>query len=608
MPSQTLPDTVGRYEIVAEIGRGAMGRVFRARDPNVDREVAVKVMASPFLAGSDAEDEEARQRFLLEARAAGRLNHPGIVMVLDADSDPATGAPYIAMELVEGRSLDNLLHQYRRLVPARAVDLVAQAARALAYAHDRGLVHRDIKPNNLLVADSGSVKIADFGIAKLPAEALTLPGSVLGSPGFMSPEQARGEPLDGRSDLFSLGSVLYRALTGAEPFGGDDIPSVLYKVAHVDPRPARDRAPELPESLERVLERALAKERRHRFRDGREKAAALDAVAVELAGGPPAAIAPPPRPWDPGAADPTAADSSPGSTERLTDTPESSESDAAPATTGARREAEAPASRSKSGGGDPRPRSRARHAAWLAAAVTVAVAAALLVSALHDGSAGPPAPPPTAEATASSSELEELASADRVPPAGAGAVDRRSAGASGRSPAASPPPGGRSRSGSRDGDAAAGPGPSWTVPEKTGARAADGEIAAPAQAEAGSRRPEHREESESKASESASLHIVYNNRLSSGSLALLVDGRTVWSTRVSSPQSVAQRFAGRERRYVVRVPAGGHLLQLRLVGRGPGMEVNVSETIRGTFPAGGRRDLRVSLNPLTNNLKLFWTS
>jgi hypothetical protein len=251
--------------------------------PTSNRELAVKVMAAPHLASDDGEQEELRQRFLQEASAAGRLNHPGIVMVHDSATDPATGWPYIAMELVVGRSLEQVLHERGPLPVGEAVDIAIQVAEALAYAHERGVVHRDVKPGNILIGDDGRVKVTDFGIAKVASQSLTLTGHVMGSPFYMSPEQIRGDVVDGRSDLFSLGAMLYKSVTGNLPFSGDSIATVAFKVVNIDHRPA-DESVMLPGALVAVIDRCLAKDPAERFDDGAQLAAALATVRAELVG------------------------------------------------------------------------------------------------------------------------------------------------------------------------------------------------------------------------------------------------------------------------------------------------------------------------------------
>jgi eukaryotic-like serine/threonine-protein kinase len=211
---------VGRYEIDAELGRGAMGVVYRARDPRIDRTVAIKTVS---LLGLEPDaEQEYRERFVVEARAAGRLSHPRIVTIFDVAEDPHTLTPYIVMEYVSGRSLEEVLCPENGTLPLdTALQVTQELAEALDYAHAQGIVHRDIKPSNIILAEDGHPKIADFGIAKLNAVDLPQTGRTLGTPAYMSPEQLKGDPVDGRSDLFSLGVVLYQLLTRHRPFQGN---------------------------------------------------------------------------------------------------------------------------------------------------------------------------------------------------------------------------------------------------------------------------------------------------------------------------------------------------------------------------------------------------
>lgn len=278
MTREPPPRRISRYEILGELGRGSMGRVYLAHDPNTDRKVAVKLLAPP--AGAGAEEEAAaRARFLLEARAAARLHHPGIVVVHDAGTDPESDRPFFAMEWVDGRSLAALLAERGPLPWPAAVRLAAQVAAALEHAHERGVVHRDVKPSNILLASDGVVKVSDFGIAKFVAESHTLSGHVLGTPNYISPEQLRGEPVDGRTDLFSLAAVLYEMLTGEPPFKSDSMASITYKVAHLEPRPPSELRHDLPDGLERLLLRALAKSPAARPPSAGEFARELAAIA-----------------------------------------------------------------------------------------------------------------------------------------------------------------------------------------------------------------------------------------------------------------------------------------------------------------------------------------
>ena len=207
--------SLGRYEIDSELGRGSMGAVYRAHDPIIDRCVALKTVMRPDSV-SALEGELYLKRFFQEARAAGKLIHPNIVVTYDASTDEATGTPFIAMELIDGESLSERLERERRIGWQQAVDWVISLALALHQAHQAGIVHRDIKPANIMITRQGVPKITDFGIAKLPAGNLTQTGVVMGTPYFMSPEQLRGEALDGRSDLFSLGGLLSSELVLAE--------------------------------------------------------------------------------------------------------------------------------------------------------------------------------------------------------------------------------------------------------------------------------------------------------------------------------------------------------------------------------------------------------
>ena len=258
----------GRYEIVAELGRGAMGVVYQARDPQIDRTVAVKTIS---LWGQEPEEEkEFRLRFLNEAQAAGRLHHPGIVSVFDVGEDPENHDPYIVLEYVPGETLNRILARERKLPLAKALKLAEELADALAYAHAQGVVHRDIKPANILVTAEGHAKIADFGIAKLNLAHFTLPGRVLGTPAYMAPEQLSGEGCDGRSDVFSLGVILYVMTTGMSPFQGDSATTVCFKVANREPVAASALDLNLPPQLDAVISRAIAKNPQQRYQSGSE--------------------------------------------------------------------------------------------------------------------------------------------------------------------------------------------------------------------------------------------------------------------------------------------------------------------------------------------------
>jgi hypothetical protein len=273
----------GRYEIVAEIGRGAVGVVYQARDPQIDRMVALKTILLP---GLDPKEEgEYRQRFLVEAQAAGRLQHPGIVTIFDVGEDPETHDPYIVLEYVTGQSLNQLLVREKKLPLRTALQLAEEIADALDYAHTQGVVHRDIKPANILITEEGRAKIADFGIAKLNLAQFTLPGRVLGTPAYMAPEQLSGEPADGRSDLFSLGVLLYAMVTGHSAFHGNSATTVCFKVVNREPVPASAFDLGLPPELDAVISRAIAKDPAQRYQSGADLAHDLRELRQALAAG-----------------------------------------------------------------------------------------------------------------------------------------------------------------------------------------------------------------------------------------------------------------------------------------------------------------------------------
>ncbi|HEX3822216.1 MAG TPA: protein kinase [Candidatus Sulfotelmatobacter sp.] len=256
----------GRYETVAELGRGAMGVVHKARDPQIDRFVAIKTVS---LWGQEPEEEkEFRMRFANEAQAAGRLHHPGIVAVFDVGENPENRDPYIVLEYVSGESLNKILGREKKLSLETALQLAIEIADALEYAHAQGVVHRDIKPANILITEAGRAKIADFGIAKLNLAHFTLPGRVLGTPAYMAPEQLSGEGCDGRSDLFSLGVILYAMVTGHSPFQGNSATTVCFKVANREPVSATALDMTLPPELDAVIGRAMAKDPEERYQRG----------------------------------------------------------------------------------------------------------------------------------------------------------------------------------------------------------------------------------------------------------------------------------------------------------------------------------------------------
>ena len=272
------PERLGKYLIRRELGRGAMGVVYEGYDPLIERAVALKVLR---LDEGNAElAAELRMRFRREAQAAGRLNHPGIVAIHEYGEDGAAGTAFIAMELVRGRDLKTAFDAGTRFTLQQTGRLMAELLAALQHAHERGVVHRDIKPGNVILLEGGGVKVADFGIARLDTSELTQLGSVLGTVSHMAPEQLTGEPVDGRSDLYSCGVILYQLLTGERPFNGPPA-SLMHKVLHEQPVPPSQRAPALPVALDAVVLKAMAKEPARRHADARTFAAALHAALAE---------------------------------------------------------------------------------------------------------------------------------------------------------------------------------------------------------------------------------------------------------------------------------------------------------------------------------------
>src|SRR5947209_155305 len=265
-----IPEKFGRYEIVREIGHGAMGVVYEALDPTIGRKVAVKAIRFDAI-GTTA--DEAARRFKNEARAAGGLSHPNIVTVYDAGEDG--GNLYLAMEFIEGSTLESLLKLQRRLSPERTLEIIRQVCAGLDGAHKKGIVHRDVKPGNVMISADNAVKITDFGIARA-GEAMTITGQVVGTPNYMSPEQVVGNQLDGRSDLFSVSVMLYEMITGERPFEGQSITSIMYKIVHETPVPPRKLDSSIHPGLSYVIEKALQKSPDARFQTGAELTKALE--------------------------------------------------------------------------------------------------------------------------------------------------------------------------------------------------------------------------------------------------------------------------------------------------------------------------------------------
>jgi len=265
------PRRLGRYEIEKLIGVGAMGRVYRAHDPAVGRPVAIKTVRPDHADRSRA--QEYMQRFQREARAAGALSHPNIVSVFDVGED------FLVMELLDGVDLAHYLERHGPMERAQALELFSGVADAIDTAHANGVIHRDLKPSNIMLLSNGRPKLMDFGVARMESSAMTRTGEVLGSPSYMAPEQIAGLAIDGRADIFSLGVVIYEALTGQRPFQGDTITTVIYKVVNQPAVPLRHWRADLPESLDAVFARVLAKDPGERFDSARALVAALGGEA-----------------------------------------------------------------------------------------------------------------------------------------------------------------------------------------------------------------------------------------------------------------------------------------------------------------------------------------
>ena len=278
-------EKLGKYKIVAKIGQGAMGEVYKAQDTVLNRFVAIKTIT-----GSLGSDEQFRQRFHREAQSAASLNHRNIVTIFEFAEDQ--GMVYMVMELLEGTDLKDLISRGALRRFEDKISIVEQMCDGLAFAHARGVVHRDLKPANIHVLANGTVKIMDFGLARLGVSEMTRTGTVMGTPNYMSPEQVRGERVDSRSDIFSVGAVMYEVLAGHKPFEAESMHSVLFQVLDQNPEPIRNRTPEIPVPIAEVVDRALAKDPALRFQGAGEMRAALREASRLVSAGkaPPAAL------------------------------------------------------------------------------------------------------------------------------------------------------------------------------------------------------------------------------------------------------------------------------------------------------------------------------
>src|ERR1700684_70080 len=264
------PETIidGRYRVLSRLGSGGMAEVYLAEDQLLGRQVAVKVLHQHF-----AEDQEFVERFRREASSAAALSHQNIVGIFDRGE--WNGTYYIAMEYVAGRSLKSIVRDDGALDPATAIDIVVQILRGARFAHKRGVVHRDLKPHNVILDEEGRARVTDFGIARAGASEMTLTGSIMGTAQYLSPEQAQGHTVSGRSDLYAVGIILYELLTGVVPFDGETAVAIAFKQVSAEPRPPSELQPGVSRALDAVVLRALAKDPAQRYADADDSTSGL---------------------------------------------------------------------------------------------------------------------------------------------------------------------------------------------------------------------------------------------------------------------------------------------------------------------------------------------
>ncbi|MFB0565356.1 MAG: protein kinase [Candidatus Aminicenantaceae bacterium] len=253
---------IGKYSVVEELGKGAMGVVYKALDPDINREVAIKTIRFD-LVSEGTENEEVLKRFIKEAQSAGKLTHPNIITIYDVGREK--DMTYIVMQYVEGQSLQKTITSGKKFTTQEVTQLMSQLCDALDYAHQNGIIHRDIKPGNILIDREGMPYLVDFGIARIETSTLTQSGTILGTPSYMSPEQVMGKKIDSRSDIFSLGIILYELLTGKKPFDGESITTIIYKIVNEEPTPLVKVRKNMPPGFEHLIEKALAKDPQDRY-------------------------------------------------------------------------------------------------------------------------------------------------------------------------------------------------------------------------------------------------------------------------------------------------------------------------------------------------------
>jgi serine/threonine-protein kinase len=612
----TLPqatDQIGRYQILSELGRGSMGQVYLALDPNIDRHVALKVYL-PLLKVGSRERYELRRRFILEAKAAGRVEHPGIVTIFDADTDLSTDLSYIAMEWVEGRSLQEVLAEDGSVPPDRTTEIVEQVAVALDAAHRQGLVHRDVKPGNILCGLDGAIKVTDFGIAKLASMSLTHTSWIPGSPFYMSPEQLRNEHVDHRSDVYSLGAVLYECLTGVVPFEGDSLASLTYMILEIDPRPPQTLDSRIDDNLSRVAMRALAKSPDERYQSALEMAQALRGIE-------------PPRPARPNKVGPRDGSAT-------TTMPLPVGAPGAPTRTGAATTPlpTVPAER------------RLPIAAWLVVLLLIAAGALALRFSGWSSNAGPAEAaagsaaavptrvesPPRFSDTAATPDSGFLKVAVPSPPE-VDAAEQEATPPAESKPAPSSTPAATTRSRTRPKP----PAPTTTQPAPPAAATNRTASTQPAEVAAAGTGPDpspSQDQASAPSIEQAApeagrglnvdtaslarefaaspppvvygtLEIVFRNRLKGGTLSVWIDDEQVWSQGFTGAKNFFKRSMGKDVWTTVRIPAGTRLIDVRLTGIEGKLDLVRQAEIQ--IEGGETRRVRVVYKP-PKSLKLAW--
>jgi tetratricopeptide (TPR) repeat protein len=270
-------EKIGKYKIIGELGKGAMGIVYRGLDPDINREVAIKLIRFDMVS-EDSEKEDAARRFIREAQSAGNLEHPNIITIYEVGRED--NQTFIVMQCVDGESLKQAISAGKRFSPAEVVDLMTCLCDALELAHQNKIVHRDIKPGNILLDKQGRPYLVDFGVARMEMSTMTQSGTIVGTPSYMSPEQIQGIRVDARADIFSLGVIIYEMLTGKRPFEGDHITTIVYKIMNEEPTNIREMKRDLPEGFDQVIKKALEKDANKRYQSCKELAADLKNIGA----------------------------------------------------------------------------------------------------------------------------------------------------------------------------------------------------------------------------------------------------------------------------------------------------------------------------------------